>query len=115
MSRQAIHQALERGTLQRCVDDAGRVTITPAEVRRYDQARQRHLSHSRSGRGVVVVADDRQWLTSVEVAAMAGVAAVTVRSWRAKGDLPAEKRGRDWLFDRAVVEAFLLDRAAVGS
>ena len=49
-------------------------------------------------------------MTTAEVAAVLGVNTSRVRQLARWGQLPAERRGRDWFFSRADVAAYLAAR-----
>lgn len=42
-------------------------------------------------------------LTTNQAAYLANVARVTILKWIARGDLPAEKVGRDWIINRDIL------------
>lgn len=49
---------------------------------------------------------DDELLTVTEATDIIGCSEETLRRWARTGRVPAQKKGRDWLFKRSAVEAF---------
>lgn len=52
-----------------------------------------------------------RWMSVNEIAAHLGIAAITIYRWLEKGLIPAHKVGKQWRFNQAEVDAWVMSKS----